>query len=1142
MSSLIIDLRRAQSAKEEAVRLRVTRDGDRLVKVCQVFLPFDYVGRTIDLRSSATGVTGFRDHADRVISDIVADEVISVYLDRDELVRRQVDGSMLATNGAGDAAAITVILDRRADPSDGSFESTRLCTINIFLVLTASFPAAPIRSFAAQSDAETKYVGDYAILGCLTVTLDPLYVYDHGIELSLQPRDGEVLSLIPHLSETPGSYSATDLAGMIELKLPFSAAEIKRSEGKLSVDVAILASRLPTAPAAAAVTIDLSWSGNNELDAHPLPPDAELDVPIPTFRDKFHIVFGDRSYRAVSPECSFKDVVLRLDGQDLVCRGGPSHLRLSYTGEEELTDVSADCQVTFKQGRPVNLSNVDVRVKENRMTIPLSDLSISTAKKEQVTGLNFSGTLSFTHRLSSWQVAWGVAIICEVDLSAPKFLICVDFGTSATAVGIAEQPRGVPGGTPKFAPLPLGAWLEVVDKWHDESKAIVGATAGMLIPSHIGLSRQRNHRSNFDAISLGDLGCVGGTSGAVEKRLALLGLKYDVSIPATFLDEPAAVSDGLDEPPVAFERDAYWSLKTAMLRRSDAQTLRGRVSERRNEKVADTEDVNIDDLLSDYFLELGRYVLPRVAEFVTENRPSRDKGKSPPIGGGSDFSAQTINLAKALLQAPIEEVGVVLTHPSGLSAVRLSAYRKAGRALLAGFTGMALESDKKKAALDGRVFLVSEALAATRTHMSQQLAKTEIAALIDIGAGTFDVAIIGPPRENQPNWTVHSDFSVRAAGNMLDRQIACLVDAVLAVACSDPAARDLVERPARLPSRILDVYDLPSNGERNRGIEFLRALKTAKVELAAAASGPPYQWRDKESFRVALGAVGRSTAVLSLRNKATTFKPVQVLGGLATLSLERIVRPGSPQNVDDMFVLSMARALFDGGALELGDTAVLDAARRYNMVLNLLGESLPKVVGEEVKRLKGRESMARIFVVGRTSLWPPLFERIAASLSDLDDRIAPKMPADMKLAVVSGAASLVFDDQHRHKRNTRIRAALVRRDFTGQETFIRLQYGTPLDIATDAGKAWLVDALPGMGGQSDLLQEFAEIRRNIEQNEEDGVTPYVVLEDLSAVNRKVTLELFEEDNITRCELSDTGGSGGSFFSAKLPALCEVTET
>jgi hypothetical protein len=569
----------------------------------------------------------------------------------------------------------------------------------------------------------------------------------------------------------------------------------------------------------------------------------------------------------------------------------------------------------------------------------------------------------------------------ESGSDLPTWLCCIDLGTSSTAICIVNT-------TPlsQAYQLALGDWLARVDKFHSESIVWLNSTAGSrlskanlvsyLLPSNIGLASDRNLRADYDPLSMGNLQLsLPGAQGA-EARLAGLHRTYDVSMPFPSTTHMADYAGAIVTEP-----------KKRMIMRSEYVALGADVPERdASGRVSQVRRVELAKLVEDCFDELGGYTAQSVL--------SED---------AADSVAREIEHARL---DPDVRFGVVVTHPSGIDQARRDIYRRAGQRFLRAFCG----EDRAK---PDNVTLVAEALAAARYGIDDFLDRDRTAAsaphnfiTLDIGAGTFDVTTIGYAGPETGAWRILNHFGLAIGGNDLDRILVRRICGILQQAAEMDSIRESFQIDAALLNDGGDAAAIREHPARSRlKLEF----QGAKARLTRILLDPvreSYQWsrKDEGGLPLDITVYEPEPADTSTREKSDIW----AVRPRRSNEVSREIVPGAELRFDPKgdnkpaVRLRLWRDFFDEPHPSDDDG--------MRVLLAMMGEELPKMALCQVASSRGPATV--IIVTGRAALWPPLYERIEATVAMSQDAGAvmarrKPFPAErMKQAVVRGAVSL----------------------------------------------------------------------------------------------------------------------------------------
>jgi hypothetical protein len=560
-----------------------------------------------------------------------------------------------------------------------------------------------------------------------------------------------------------------------------------------------------------------------------------------------------------------------------------------------------------------------------------------------------------------------------LEAAAPRWLVCVDLGTSATAVWLGSSLLAAK----PARPLPLGSWLGRTDKAHDEYLPGRRPEDQILIPSHIGLSSARHYRQDTDLLSLGDIGLAGAGPAAVERRLQHFGRRYDLSVPFVPASElPAYAGQIVFDP------------KRRLMMPGKTIALGGQVYEAGPDGVVSTNAVDIAALITDYFDELGRYVVPSALMEAAD----------PSLG-------QTAG-ATSLLEkwfAGFDDLGVVLTYPSGIADERRQVYRDAGRRLAAALAG----APPRHSPDDAWVKLIPEAVAAAHYGIAEIIGAQNLQdgdaysfGAIDIGAGTYDVTLVQVSVRNKAiaSWKVLSHFGVLLGGHDLDRAIAARIQQILAAASRQAGTEEHFSCHLDLPCAPAELHAAEEE-VRRRGNSFLRELQRAKRVLTdALLDREHYRWLDPDAAEDAP------------RFEITLWRSVYEGDWPIDLTMKTLNGPATQWQIDGVdAVLRYEREPEAMLILSLGASVFMVAPEQPNRsdpgsVVELMGRELPAMAAAEAEMLGMRET--RWIVTGRAALWPPLYEEIGRSVSGALAQARPFRPDVMKQAVLLGATDL----------------------------------------------------------------------------------------------------------------------------------------
>ena len=593
-----------------------------------------------------------------------------------------------------------------------------------------------------------------------------------------------------------------------------------------------------------------------------------------------------------------------------------------------------------------------------------------------------------------------VPILIETD---PDWVLCVDLGTSAVAAwcGLPDS-----GHVHSMQQLPLGAWLEQIDSFHDESNEMANLATGRrdrtsrpalsrLLPSHVGLASDFNLRDKFDLLSLGDLTAAGSSPSAVYARLKMLGRRYDVSAPFPSSERMYEYFDSI-----------LFELKRKLIACSAGNWMVDigadiQVLPRLAGQVASYSRVNLLDIFTDYFNELATYVVPRVLEWASGNLSSAE---------GSQFR----RVLEAWLDGPTN-LQLIITHPTGMSSEKRRLYETATEEFAASLQRGRTETST---AAKPSVVLIPESLAAARFGISRLLQDNRHGAAatgnhlfvtLDIGAGTYDVTVLTARIEqgDPVDWHIHSHFGLAVGGIELDRALTARIAEIFQNASGQAVLRrrfDFVD--FALPSCVADVARFRNDGDKRIGMRFLNAVKAAKVQLTAEILARPaagtYRWDESgPSLAVRLGQA------MNLEEQIWPIRARSNLTAGETFDIE--VEAGASLRVenDQSISLVIRPEAVRGGELENWIT--------------VLGRLIPEVACAAARKYSPNQPPHWI-ITGRTALWPDLYSAIAWTAKNCKSgppgvvADSPYSANDMKVAVIQGA-QMMATEPHLDKGN-----------------------------------------------------------------------------------------------------------------------------
>ncbi len=575
-----------------------------------------------------------------------------------------------------------------------------------------------------------------------------------------------------------------------------------------------------------------------------------------------------------------------------------------------------------------------------------------------------AGDASVTVSLSSGgRRLLAVTMPIEVKRAVRRMPVCIDLGASAISVW-AGPPRAAHESF-DLRPLPIGSWLAAnVDPSHEEAGTLDGEAA-VLIPSHISLDPANSLRSDHAPHSLRSADQIGPGRQAAAARMAQLGRRYDVSVPAP--------------PPVMRSRAAtrrITALKHALATGQPTIGLGEPVNrfDAGTGKVAAVTAVEVAPLVADVLDELMDLYVMRLGQ---------------PEGGGDTADPPPV--------AP----RVVVTCPSGIDGEVQARYAAAlglfARRLDRLFPGASACPD---AALP-----LPEAIAAAR-YAAQMLASELTAATgepvylmtLDLGASSSDVAVVrvGVQAGRLQSFEPVITFGLPAGGDAIDRAILAIVAPLVDRLLADGAHGWGAGFDAPDLGRALGSDEASCIGAQ----QWLRsALRQGKVALSEAVlrqcGDGPYAWAREDGPTLDLLLAETDTDGSWRGLCVPSGEPA---GDIALGDQVRVLLTTEEAGVRRL-KLRMGRA-----ALEQAG----EACARLSAIVTALGVHLQRM-GRAAVPMGGRRPRIVVVPTGRAALWPPLFEALAAEAERGRDGfplVRPMTPAMMKKAVVAGAALL----------------------------------------------------------------------------------------------------------------------------------------
>jgi hypothetical protein len=639
-------------------------------------------------------------------------------------------------------------------------------------------------------------------------------------------------------------------------------------------------------------------------------------------------------------------------------------LECVVTSMPKATDARLDCSVSlFVEGPPPKALVVDRKISEEAMieevSVNRARLRLPLAKYSELDEhlptseagrLRLRAELTFRFKGRRAFDTYICNLHLLITLRRALRPICIDIGTSATAVWIADATEG--GAAMKVKPLPLGKWLEEIDEWHSESSRVTGIDNSVLIPSHVGLTWSDGLRTQHNPQSLGDV--LLALDDNTPSRLQFLDRTYDISVP--FPSSTALTAAG--------ER-VFKRLKAALAEGTGEIRL-GIAIDRRNRqtnKIVRTHKLEIAKLLEDYIDELVKlYVLRYVAAQL-------------------DGDAAEIDDAMRVPQ-------FVITYPCGVGNELRRAYQDAVTAMVRRLVPDAADFVEPlfftESFAAGRFALQRLIQDGNRAIIEQRDA---IVVALDIGAGTFDISIF---QHTEPNRTTPLvDFGLPIGGDRLDKALAARVSHILDRVVADRRVSHILA----LNNKDRDVYDA--------AIE--REVRIAKIGLSKTClKHANFGWpADSLYFGLKLMDSGqnRQSSLVTMNDPDPRYNQqvkIRVDGEEVILNMQL-----SGASTDTM-TLDIPRGLLDG-----------PKAPAVAAIMDVLGRVLPEMAIESAQKLlrRGRSPSSQalhVIVTGRTALWPPLFAAIRQAVELHPPSVFPLAkpfdPEMMKSVVVLGAA------------------------------------------------------------------------------------------------------------------------------------------
>jgi len=566
-----------------------------------------------------------------------------------------------------------------------------------------------------------------------------------------------------------------------------------------------------------------------------------------------------------------------------------------------------------------------------------------------------------------------VAVDIVLRQRDPKYLICLDYGASAIAAWFGRVERNL-----ARQLIPLGSYAYSLAGAHSEYDPNKKRWQNVLIPSTIGLNPARHVRSRKAPLSYGNLSYVGTKLQAAEKRMALFGRTYDISIPV----DRDFVTDGETSPYLELQTLVIPDLKR-MLMNSEAgfkYRIKQSVIERTANGLQATREINLAALTRDAFHELGSYMIPNSLFYA------HDQLDGPIVSEVGDERFDQ------WLESADSDVQVVVTHPSGIAHHKRELYKNAARAFAQGLTG----THDARAAREPK--LIPEALAAAYFGISRSQGRreeTQVFACIDIGASTVDASLIEVKMRHDSieSWKVFAHFGATIGGANLDEALLAILIQNLRelFSATEPVFEDLELDHRFLRDEALKVALLPRIQEAKRAL--------TETLMRNAGSDDEYRWAeegDGSSFAVELNDILRSASPGQPLSERDTAIP----GSNDKIQLR--VRSTSTGGQAIWFEISP-------DLLDANEPIANPSRSNPQTVARTLGYAVPAMLIREARRLNLGDP--QWVITGRASLWPSVFTGIGRSAQLLGQArdaapLRPFSPDDMKNATVYGAARL----------------------------------------------------------------------------------------------------------------------------------------
>lgn len=625
--------------------------------------------------------------------------------------------------------------------------------------------------------------------------------------------------------------------------------------------------------------------------------------------------------------------------------------------------------------------------------------------------------------------------------------ICIDVGMSATSIWVDNPIRDHHydiDDNRSIGAIPVGSMHAMVDPNHDEfseahrvidfaGNRVADDEKSYLIPSHIGLGSDHNLRARYNPLSLGMPDLSGASDASVLRRLKLLSRRYDVSVPF-----PNTSDLYKERKKIIFDLKRRLTLGDTKI--TIGETVNTLPSS--DGRLTSTRIVDKIALLSDYLDELVRLYVAKHLHWnglLNSRDPTHMRRLSNPQ--------------------------LILTHAIGISQNQSDFYNVAARQVLKRISKRRFGGAESATAVL-KPILIPESVAAAYKVLQVMQEEGQIAQLaasgdpetiisLDIGAGTFDVSVLEVEAKSSTRFRfeVLQGFGLSVAGERLDQTIVLRVAVVLKSLFADPT---VAERFGELHvdcETIIAEGGAPTHGETPRHFWFKRQIRDAKARLSSAilmtaGQQDSFAWSDPGQYMEILlyddnpaEAIVKAEASL-LRQSAGVSQEREVNNLQAFLEYRTVERENHGQTEQGSQIWLKLSSAFFGPDLWPDE----DGHVRHGAIVSALGNVMPEIALDVARKLTEKNKV-RVVVTGRTSLWPPLFDRIYRTIRqhEFPARLHQAFPFEadmMKTAVVTGAIGLYQTGRHKSLRPKYLNpVALVETNFMrrGNELRFRLE-------------------------------------------------------------------------------------------------------